>query len=213
MTHMRRFAGAVLLGSMALLLAACGSSASTAGAASSHSVGSPPTSSAAASSPAPSPDVSSSAASAHAAGVPACATSDLSVTLGGSQGTAGSIYQTIDFTNTSSTTCNLYGYPGVSLTAGNPPTQVGQAAAHSTTYPATFVTLAPGAVANAAVQVTEAGNYSSDDCDPTAATALLIYPPNQTASVSLPYTTTGCASQQITILHVSVVQAGATSGG
>ena len=46
--------------------------------------------------------------------------------MGVAQGAAGSVYQVIDFTNISNTTCTLYGYPGVSLAAGTPVTQVGR---------------------------------------------------------------------------------------
>jgi hypothetical protein len=154
---------------------------------------------------------SSQATSPQAAGPAPCATANLQVKLGASQGAAGSIYQTIDFTNTGSATCTLYGYPGVSLAGGNPPAQIGTAAARSTQTAAKLVTLAPGAVANAVLQVTEAGNYPAATCDPAQASTLVIYPPNQTVSVSVPYQATGCASKQITILHVSVVQPG--SGG
>jgi hypothetical protein len=145
------------------------------------------------------------------AGPPPCPTANLQVKLGVAQGTAGSIYQVIDFTNTGSTTCTLYGYPGVSLSGGNPPAQIGQAAARNPQSPPTVVTLAPGAVANALLQVTEAGNFPAATCGPVPAGELVIYPPNQTVPVSLPYHSTGCSSKQITILHVSVVQPG--SGG
>jgi hypothetical protein len=148
------------------------------------------------------------------AGVPACPTSQLTVSLGASQGTAGSIYQTIDFTNSGSSDCTLYGYPGVSLQGGgSPATQIGAAAARSTVTPASVVTLTPGGVANAQVQVTVAGNYPASTCDPEPATSLLVYPPDQTVPASVSYTTTGCASSSVILLHVSPVQPGNGSAG
>ena len=53
-----------------------------------------------------------------AAGPTACATSALQVKLGASDGYAGGVYQTIDFTNSSGSSCTLTGYPGVSLVSG-----------------------------------------------------------------------------------------------
>jgi hypothetical protein len=216
----RRVAGFAMLGAMALLAAACGSSSSsspTAAGSGPGSSGSPSAPAASGSSglgspsaPAGSPGGSSSA---HAAGVPSCATSDLTLSEGVSQGTAGSVYQTIVFTNKGSSECTLYGYPGVSLWGGSPAAQIGAAAARSTTTPVGLVTLAPGGTANAAVQITVAGNYPASTCDPTPATSLLIYPPGQTAAVSLLFATTGCASTSVTLLHVSAVQAGNGSGG
>jgi hypothetical protein len=145
--------------------------------------------------------------------VPSCPTSQLNVSLGSSQGTAGSVIETIDFTNNGSSECTLYGYPGVSLQGGSPAAQVGAAAARSTTTPPSLVTLAPGAVANAQLQVTVAGNYPASTCNPEPATSLLVYPPNQTASATVSYSTTGCSSTGVILLHVGAVQAGSEASG
>jgi hypothetical protein len=208
MNGMRQFAGLLILGSAALLTAACASSSSSTPAASgSSAVSAPP------SAPATSAPATGAAGSPHVAGAPACTTADLKVALGVSQGTAGSIYQTIDFTNTGTTDCTLFGYPGVSLAGGSPVAQIGAAAARTTTTLSTLVTLAPGAVGNALLQYTEAGNYSSSTCDPTPVTTLVVYPPNQTASASVPYSTQGCAATGVILLHVGPVQAGSGSAG
>jgi hypothetical protein len=210
MNGMRNFAGWLILGSVALLTAACASSSSSTPAASgSSAVSAPPATTA----PATSAPATSAAGSPHVAGVPACTTADLKVMLGVSQGTAGSIYQTIDFTNTGASNCTLYGYPGVSLAGGSPIAQIGAAAARSTTTTASLVTLAPGAVGNALLQYTEAGNYDSSTCNPTPATTLIIYPPNQTASASVPYNTQACAATGVILLHVGAVQSGSGSAG
>ena len=214
-----RIAGIVVLGATALLATACSSSpsstAASPGSSGPPSVSTAPTiTSGSVTASAPSPSASASPpASAHAAGVPQCATSGLTVTLGTSEGAAGSVYQTIDFTNNGSSECTMYGYPGVSLQGGLPLTQIGAAAARSTTTPPSLVTLAPGAVANAVLQVTVAGNYPASTCDPQAATTLLIYPPDQTVAASVHYGTIGCASTSVTLLHVGAVQAGAGSAG
>lgn len=145
-----------------------------------------------------------------AAGPPACPTSSLQLKQGVSQGYAGGVYEVIDFTNTSGRPCTLYGYPGVSLVSGPPYTQIGLAAKRGTTAPVKLITLAPGATANALLQIVDALNFPPATCAPTKATALKVYPPNQTAPVYLPTTSNGCANA-VQIMNVSAVQAG--SGG
>jgi hypothetical protein len=145
------------------------------------------------------------APSSSAAGTPACATSALQVKLGSSDGYAGGVYVTIDFTNTSGSRCPLFGYPGVSLVTGPPYKQIGLAAKRSTSTPATTVTLAPGATANAQLQIVDALNFPSASCGPTKATALKIYPPNQTEPAYLPNTSTGC-SKPVQIMYIGTVR-------
>lgn len=141
------------------------------------------------------------------AGLPACPTSSLGVKLGLGQGAAGSVYQVIDFTNTSNVTCTLYGYPGVSAGNGQPFTQVGLAALETPTPPRQLVTLAPGGVANALLRVVAAGNYPSSKCAMVATKSLRIFPPNQTVPVYLHYSTQMCA-KPVQTMSVSVVQPG-----
>jgi Protein of unknown function (DUF4232) len=142
-------------------------------------------------------------------GLAGCATQDLQVKAGTAQGAAGSLYQTLDFTNVSSASCTLYGYPGVSLAAGSPAAQVGAAAARSTTAAPAVVTLAPGQTANALLRIVQALNYPQATCSPTATTYLRIYPPNETQAVLLPFKSTGCTSDSVKLLTIGVVQAGA----
>ena len=151
------------------------------------------------------PAVAAPSSSPAAAGPPACPTSSLQVKQGVSQGYAGGVYEVIDFTNTSGSTCTLFGYPGVSLVKGPPYTQIGLAAKRSTTTPKKLVTLAPGATANALLQIVDALNYPSASCGPTKATALKIYPPNQTEPVYLPNTSTGC-SKPVQIMYIGAVR-------
>lgn len=211
----RSIFGGVLLAGTALLATACASSttSSTPPAGSASSAPAQPTAaqSSAAESSAPPAAPSSSGggiASPRGGGQSTCTTSGLGVKIGGSEGAAGSVYVTIDFTNTSGAACTLYGYPGVSLTGGTPAAQIGAAADRDHTKTPMPVPLAPGATATAVVQVVQAGNYDPSVCDPKPASALLVYPPDQTASVSLPYHGTGCASAGTVILHVSPVTAG-----
>lgn len=207
---------AIAIGAAAV--AGCASSSSSPGTTSTaSSPASSAATSAAASSPASSPatgSASSGAANPNSTtgGPPACATANLKVTVGVAQGAAGSTYQVIDFTNTGTAACSLYGYPGVSLGTGSPFHQVGAAASRNPQTAASLVTLQAGAVANALLRITVAQNYPTATCGPVATTDLQIYPPNQTKALYLAYKTTGCSATKVNLLSVSVVQAGAGSG-
>jgi hypothetical protein len=185
-----------------IAVAGCSSSSSPSAAPASSS---PPASLPSTAAPAPPP---STPASPAVTGPLACATSSLNVTLGPSSGYAGGVDQTIVFTNTSGTTCTLFGYPGVSLVSAPPYKQIGLAAQRASRVPVKLITLATGAAANAVLQIVDALNFGSATCSPTQAAFLRIYPPNQTAPVYLADTSEICA-QPIQTLFISAVQAGA----
>jgi hypothetical protein len=183
-------------------VAACSSSSSSPAA--------PPTS-ASASTPAASASLTPTTTPSPAVtGPAACPNGSLQVKLGLGQGYAGGVYVVIDFTNTSAATCTLFGYPGVSLVSGPPYTQIGLAAKRVSNTPVRLITLAPGATANALLQIVDALNFPTATCSPAKSTDLRVFPPNQTASVYLPYTSYGCA-EPVQTLFIGPVQAG--SGG
>jgi hypothetical protein len=206
-------AGAALT-CVAALAAACGSASPSAAPATTAATTASPaapasTSAASAASSTPAPAVSP----AVAGGAAACPTRSLGAKIGVSQGTAGSVYTVIDFTNIGNVPCTLYGYPGVSLAGGKPVTQIGQAATESKATARALVTLKPGAVANALLQVVDAGNYPPATCGLTNATYLQIYPPNQTTPIYLAFKTQACSSKTVHILTVSVAMPGSGSAG
>ena len=127
-----------------------------------------------------------------------------------SQGTAGSVYTTIVFTNTSNSTCTLYGYPGVSLTTGKPGSQIGKPAKENPATPRQLVTLQPQTSASALLRIVFAGNYPPSQCHPVTAHYLQVYPPNQTKQAYIAYKTTGCA-KPIRLMTVDVVKPGSGS--
>jgi len=108
---------------------------------------------------------------------------------------AGSAYYPIDFTNTGSSPCTMFGYPGVSFTTGKGGSQLGKAAARSGGAPAAQVTLAPGAAAHAVLRVAQAGNYSASACHPVTAHWLRVYPPGETAAGYAAFTTQACSAR------------------
>ena len=210
---MHRAAGVLALCAMAVPLAACGGSAKPAGQA---TTATSPATAAPSASTGPSASAGPTAAAgtagpSPAAGSPAaCPTRSLQAKAGVSQGTAGSVYQVIDFTNIGNVPCSLYGYPGVALAGGTPVTQVGLAAARNSSTPRTLITLAPGAVANALLQITDAGNYPPSKCQLVTTTYLQIIPPDQTTPIYLGYKSQGCA-KAVQLLSIGAIAAGAGS--
>ena len=190
-------------------VAGCASSGSSQPATSGSTTPASPTAAGPASSSGNTPAVASPSSSA-AAGPAACPTSSLQVKQGVAQGYAGGVYVALDFTNTSGSACTLYGYPGVSLVSGPPYMQIGLAAKRSTSTPRKLVTLAPGATANALLQIVDALNYPPASCGPTKTTALKIYPPNQTVPVYLPDTSSGC-TKPVQIMYIGAVRPGSGS--
>jgi len=71
--------------------------------------------------------------------------------------------------------------------------------------------LPPGGYAFAILQVGDAGNYPSATCDPTPTTYLMVYPPNTTNQLYIPYKSTACAAMGVVTLHVEAVEAGTGS--
>jgi hypothetical protein len=136
----------------------------------------------------------------------ACANGTLQVKLRGEEGYAGGVDRAINFTNTSSAACTLYGYPGVSLVS-SAHAQIGLAAKRTTTAPVEVVTLGPGATGHAQLQIADALNFPTSTCSPAQAADLRVYPPNQTAAVFLPDRSQGCA-QPVQVLFVGPVQSG-----
>jgi hypothetical protein len=139
-----------------------------------------------------------------------CQSKELSASVANEQGTAGSVYVDIVFKNLSSQACTLDGYPGVSFGAGSPVTQVGRPASREATVSPANVTLLPNGHAYAVLQVGDAENYPSSTCKPTATTSLLVYPPNNTGRLTIPFKSTACAGDVVT-MHVEAVQPGAGS--
>jgi hypothetical protein len=205
---LRRMIAAAALGVATMLITACGSSSP-------------------ASAPAPtttvtvraSPPVSTAPATPTASPTPTgplpCPTSALRASLGTGNGAAGSTYYPLNFTNASSTACTLFGYPGVSFVTGSGSSQIGRAASRNPAVSSALVTLAPGAVGYATLQVVNAMNYPATDCHLVTAHLLKIYPPNQTAPLYLSFTAPACTSRakSVHILGVEAVKAGQGATG
>jgi Protein of unknown function (DUF4232) len=125
-----------------------------------------------------------------------CATSGLKATvlrLPGSA-TAGTEHFPIDFTNVSGASCVLFGYPGVSFVTRPGGSQIGPAAARSDVNSPASVSLAPGGTAYATLSMTDPGTFSASACRPVTARWLRVYPPNQTAAMTIAFNATVCTA-------------------
>jgi hypothetical protein len=127
------------------------------------------------------------------AGAVACTTSRLALSLGSPSGTAGATHYELLFRNSSSSSCTLYGYPGVSFltSAGQ---QIGAPATREPGTTIHTVPLAPGGRAQADLAVTDPG---IPPCSAQAvAKYVRVYPPGNTQSenVTAPGTLEVCSS-------------------
>lgn len=191
-----------------VLLAACGASSPSAGqpAKPARTV----TVTATPSDPAPAPSPTSAdptpAPSHTSDGRPTCLASGLHARIAGSEGAAGTVYQTIVLTNTSHTTCDLDGYPGVSFVDAVGGGPVGAPATRSRVQPPVLVTLPPGASASTTVGVAQAANFPAGKCHPVSASLLRIYPPGDYGSVYVTNKAKACSSRGVSILTVTAVR-------
>jgi hypothetical protein len=113
--------------------------------------------------------------------IPRCSPSQLAVwvKVDEADGTAGTIYYHLDYTNISGTTCHLYSWPGVSATSITGK-QLGVPAIRTGIVPATYVNIAPNATAHSVLGYVDV--QVSKACKPATATFLKVYPPDASAA-------------------------------
>jgi hypothetical protein len=210
----RRVAPLVLTAALASLLAGCassaapqaGSTAAGAGQTSSHQAQQPGT--AGSGSPTGAPASSPPGLN----GLAVCQSASLQVTVDAAQAgvAAGSTYYPVDFTNTSSSACGMYGYPGVSfVTAGSSAgTQIGAAAQENPAFGKLTVRLDPGGSAHAWLQVAAAGNFPASSCQPKTVDWLKVFPPDQTVALYVNHSFDACAAMGTPVLFVMPVRTG-----
>ncbi|HEX2902736.1 MAG TPA: DUF4232 domain-containing protein [Jatrophihabitans sp.] len=100
-------------------------------------------------------------------------------------GAAGHQFAFIQFTNNSTSSCSLTGYPGIQLLSHGQPLGV---PATRSGKPIATVTLAPGTSASAGITVDSACNAPISD-------SVQVIPPNRTDKLVLPLALRGCAAQ------------------
>ena len=223
--------------SAGLLAAGCAAaSTSSAPAAAGGASASSPGTAAGASSGASSAGASSSASSGASAGAtssasatvtltggtPVCTSAHLQASLGGGAGAGMSQNHTgLQLRNTGTSPCTIYGYPGVSWVRGASGIQTGAAAVRQPDPGGTetTVTLAPGALASAPLDIVDAAVIPPSECKPVAVRGLRIYPPGQKAALFLPLPTAAGGYGECSLptksptLMIGYLEAGVQPGG
>jgi hypothetical protein len=136
----------------------------------------------------------------HAASVPWCGLGVLRVTLGGQNAGVGNIYTTLVLRNVGRVSCNLRGYPGVSLVDAQG-RQIGRAATRvAAARP--WLVLRPGGSASTVIHTLNPG-VGTNDCLPQSV-ALRVYPPDSYTAVLVRAKLSECLS----VLEVRPLVAG-----
>jgi len=155
-------------------------------------------------------------------GTAACTSAHLQASLGGGAGAGMSQNHTgLQLRNTGTSACTLYGYPGVSWVRGASGVQTGAAATRQADPNGTekTVTLAPGALASAPLDIVDAAVIPPSECKPVAVRGLRIYPPGQQAALFLPLPTAAGGYGECSLttksptLMIGYLEAGAQPGG
>ncbi len=138
-----------------------------------------------------------------------CHTTELKVTAQSSPGggAAGSVYYWLVFTNVSARTCTLYGYPGVSWVTWPAGRQVNAPLWRMPGQTPTQVILAPQASGHAVVQQGNPAMFEPH-CRPVQVAGFRVYPPDETASVFVPWPVSVCSVNGVDQGGVSPIVSG-----
>ncbi len=124
---------------------------------------------------------------------PLCETPGLVIWLDtNGNGTAGTTFFKLHFTNLSGHACTLNGFPflfAVNLSGH----QVGPRATFRTPPSPHVVTLANGKTATAVLGIVDTGVFSRSACRPVTAAGLRVFPPNQTRPKLVPFPFSTCS--------------------
>jgi hypothetical protein len=197
-------AGVVL--AVALVLAGCSSSGNTSPSGSSTSTSSSTSTTASTTSSSP----RSSTSTTEAMVAKTCLPNQLHIVPQRGNGAAGTIYETVTLTNTSSTTCTLHGYPGLQLLSAQGSSLPTNVVRGGTQFPAaaanqspSLVTLAPQQVATFSLSYEDVPVGTETSC-PTSA-KVEITPPNDVGHAVVTLAISPCSGGMV---HVSPVYAG-----
>lgn len=139
-----------------------------------------------------------SGAAGHPATAAACTSNHTLVWWGVPDDAAGpDIFVPLEFSNTGTTSCTLFGYPGVSALDSNG-NQVGLPATHSGAKQ--LITIGPGTTAHVLLTVTQGAFVCPN---PVNATELRVFAPGQVSAKLVPLATTGCPGKSV--LHVDAM--------
>jgi len=138
-----------------------------------------------------------------------CVESDLTDWIGvPGDATAGSNYYELEISDTSTATCTLYGFPGVSA-LGPGGVHLGSAAGRNSGYATEkTITLHQGETAHVVLQITDVANFPPSSCRAKTADALQVYAPGAYRAKKIPFSFKACSKSGPVYLHVSTSIAG-----
>lgn len=136
-----------------------------------------------------------------------CSTGQLSLAIGQEQGAAGSFYVPLVVTNTSSGSCTLFGFPGVSFVTGSGK-QVGADAARRHTTPHLVTLPGNGGKASALLRQPDPSAFPPSQCNAAKAQRLRLYPPGQFSALTVTYKTQVCTTNAQARATIGPMQAG-----
>lgn len=203
-TIQRRLAAASLAGvwvaALGLLATGCGSSG-TPGSSKTVTVTAtpPPVTRTAAASPSPSTP-----------GLAPCLTSHLRLTVGAANGAAGTIYYPLVFTNSATSACTMYGYPGIAFVSSPRGHIIGAPAGREVIagITPTLITIQPGGTAHAILAVSDVLLSNQCHSHQVPVHTIQAYPPDQYTALFAPFSGTGCTLKSLVVTHVSAVASG-----
>jgi hypothetical protein len=114
---------------------------------------------------------------------PTCATENLNAAFGRIEGTPGTVYREVRFTNRGTATCTTRGFPGMSYVDDNR-RQVGTAAVWMGAA-ALPHTLRPGATVSSNAGFVQVDNFDPAVCMKKPVWGVRVYPPDQTVPLYL----------------------------
>lgn len=120
-------------------------------------------------------------------------------------GTAGSTYWELEFSNVSTAACTLTGYPRVAAVDGSGH-QLGSAASHDTRFAPATVVVQPGTTAHAVLRIVDVGVLPAGSCQPARAAGLRVYPPGTTKAAFVPLVFQACSQTGPSFLSVRTVR-------
>ena len=113
----------------------------------------------------------------------------------------------LSLTNTSSTACSLFGYPGVSAASAPAGVQIGAAATRNPVVTPQLVIVRPGGSAWALLTVADPGLWPPAYCGPTTAGAVRVYPPGAYDPLARWWLLPTCVHDRAHVLAITVVTA------
>ncbi|MGF7229484.1 MAG: DUF4232 domain-containing protein [Candidatus Saccharibacteria bacterium] len=131
-----------------------------------------------------------------------CDARNLSLHMGTSDGTAGTIYDHAVITNNGAKKCQLTGYPAAFLLDTHN-TVLGSGAASNPLYTPVTVTLAPHGTAHTILGLPDAGNFDPGVCS-AVSTTLRLYIPGSVTSLHTSFASANCPGFSVTAIQPGV---------